>query len=496
MKRFWGFIGICVVLVMWAGVGLLAQPAPRLKTELDRLENRLRQAESLMRVIRNPQIRQKVQQQLKQAYSEYQKARQFFLQKKFRQATLHIRAAYAILRNLENIFKDQPYFKFKFKEELDRRIQEAERRLQGVDDPQALRMLNRAKFFRRRANLALRQQRPMQALEFLRLAMFFADNAIRLVEKGPGGREGDFPSMFARAEELFQQLQQLALQEERPRWRSALTRLEQQLQEARQLFENRKPQLAIDKLRAALHAMYRWIDQLENESQPPRLQEEYQRFLMAFQELRPPQGAAPDRVAQTLFRRLNALSREIQQHLQKQEFQLAREKLRVANRLLYRLEQRRQNGMADREDIIRQQIEMTRSAMEQLRQDIPETTETRPLIQLVEEYYQKSRWHLENGHFMQASIHLNIANQLMTKLYQLNVVREGGDIDRSRVEAEMNRLERLLERINQGEIRDARQQATRQTAERLLQVARQAYERGHRMQAWEITRFALKLLTR
>jgi len=182
--------------------------------------------------------------------------------------------------------------------------------------------------------------------------------------------------------------------------------------------------------------------------------------------------------------------------LQKRETQLAREKLRVANRLLYRLDRRQQKDKGNRQDIIRQQIEMTRSAIEQLRHDIPETPETRPLIQLVEEYYRKSRQHLENGHFLKASIHLNIANQLMTKLYQLNVVREGGDVAHSRVEAEMKRLARLLERLNQREIRDAQLQASRQTAEQLLRVARQAYQRGHHLQAWEITRFAIKLLTR
>ncbi len=497
MKRKRRILLIVLLGVLLGGQHLVAQTGSRVQSELNRLRNQLRQAEALVQWIRNPEIRQEMQQRLKQAFLEYQKARRFYDQGKWRLAFIHIRAAYDILRRLQGVLKDQPFLKFKFKEQLDRRIQDAERRLQGVDDPQALRMLNRAKFFRRRANLVFRQQRPLQALEFLRLALFFADNAIRLASKGPAGKETDFQSLYARAEELFQRLQRLAAQEESEQGMRFLDKLERQIRDARQLFENQKPHQAMGKLRVALHSMYRWIDQMDDQvDQQQRLQEEYRRFLGAFRRQEQQQHSREDRVKTILLQRLRVLVAEMEGHLQRREWRAAREKLRTANRLLYRLAQRKEEPQDNRLEVIRQQLELTRNAVQQLKADIALTPDTQPLFQLIDDYFRKSQEHLEKGQMVPASIFLNLSNQLITKLYQLNMLREEEGIDRRQVWAEIERLEQLLARLQRHPSERPGQQAARSTAQRLLAAARKAYENGRLLQAREMVRFALNLLTR
>ncbi|NIU02021.1 MAG: hypothetical protein GWN01_14265, partial [Nitrosopumilaceae archaeon] len=149
-----------------------AQDIAPIEQELNRLRIIIDRTAAFVEMLPNSDFKQVIIGDLQKANEEYTKAVEFANNHRYGLARLHIRLAYEHLKKIENLVKSHPLFKIKFRERLDIRIQQAEEIVQNNQNPEALHMLNRAKFFRQKAYLAFRSDQSFNALEYYRLALF------------------------------------------------------------------------------------------------------------------------------------------------------------------------------------------------------------------------------------------------------------------------------------------------------------------------------------
>ena len=470
-----------------------AQAPPPIQEQLHRLRMELRQLEYFLQIVSQTNAHGPLQQKLELAWQEWHKADQLVRQKKFYQARLHLQIVRDILISLQRMIRNHPFFRFRFKQDLDRRIQEAERRAQQLNIPQVFHLIDQAKFFRHRAIQAIQRNRLLVGMEFYRLALFFVRNALQIME-GRGAVSGqDFEKLRREADQLLNRLEFLQLQKEISLTASEIQRWKQELDKAHRLYQSGQKKRAISQLQAMLHMLYNRFQSLEGAT--PQVEELKHQFQLAKENFRQVQAQLPSNLPpyqQVLFRRIQRMLQDVGLQLQRGKFKAARARLMVVNRLLYQLQHRQFPNRL--QENIANELQQAYRNLESLKKETADIPESAGLIEIVKQALERAQQAEQSHHPLLAARYLRLANQLMAKFYQMITLGKNQQLSPSQIKNQFQRAQALVNRIEKRNPNPV-QRANLQVAKRILQSAQEFYRNKRYSEAFELVRFAIQLLT-
>jgi len=465
----------------------------KIEQELERLHQKLQEAHHLAQLFSNPKLNEIIG----SADRQYQLAREAFLAHRYIKAVTHLKIGFAILRNLYLEIQNNPLIRLKFKEKLDQKIQEAEVVVSQSQNPEAQKLLNRARYFRQRAYLLAATHQPEAALKHYFLAIFFAENSIRTALGHAADIQRDLDRYFEDSYALLLQAREMLSNNRTPQIRDLLVKAEREFKNARRLYDENRPRQAFQKLQIVNRMLYRVLDIMEKS---PRFLAE--RTLTDIQTLenslvklreRTRNNTAPD--IQRLFRRLTILAGECRRMYDAGDYPGARQRLTIANRLLLQLYRRVNRSPEQAPRYLEDQLQTAEVMLQTLQGNAPEDDFYRQLLQLLEKNLNLARSAYQNGNQSGAVQYIKFFNKLALKLEQLKNARNSQDFVIQRVEEELNRLENILANTPADSKDQEAWQFKYQNAQKLYKIARQAFKDKKYALCGQLTRLAIVLLT-
>ncbi len=489
MKRLfqhWIWVG----LIILTGSSLAQQPPAKLQQEVRRLTYQVQLMENYIQLIQNPTIARQFKERLRIIRQEINIARQFIQQRKFRIAVEHLRNARTFLVQLEQIIIQRTRFQVQLRKGLDAAIRRAEKAVQQTQHHAARQLLEQAKVYRHRAIVAYRQQAIFQAIEYYRLAEYFAQNAIDLATRG----DENVRQLFQRTWVLFNDLQNASVATSRE-FRQKLNVLRTQLKTIRQLLDEGRTQEARKLLRRVIFELYRYlVAQKPGTLDASEVMARWQAVQNNLRQIERRQGTNPA-VWNQLLQQAQRLSRQVQEALNRKEYRVAMKKMNLLVRLLYRMESMstQQNGLktaGDPRQVLEQELQDTRRLVEELRQ----TSETNasPYVQLLDQLLVQAEQLIQQSQWVQASYVLKVVNQLMVKYYQVASTRGTNNADQQLAWQYLQRLRELVQKVSAE--RNAAQ--TVRLSQEILRTAEQLYAQQQYEKAKALCEYGLRLLTR
>lgn len=493
---------IAILLVLLLASLSFSQNPDKIKADLDRLNFAIQQAQQVVELITDFQMKKLVIDRIRLAEQEYQTALNFFNQRRMNLASAHIRLAFQILDSIQKQIRNQPVFRIKFKEQLDNLIQEAEHFVQQNPDPEAIRMLNRAKYFKRRALLFGREGKVYSAMEFYRLAIFFTKATIRLANPGKASDEKNWESRFRETQNLLEEAQALVRESGSPELSQRLRQLETELTNARNLHFKNKSLAANNRLLFVQRSLYRIIDAAERvpQTEKDRLESEYESLSVALQGLEEEFNETPSPLAQRMIQRLKTLMQQIRTNIHQQRWAIASQKLFLANRLIMKVFKLTQTQSLKEPESLAQQLEVTRQNYAELMKADFQSATDRSIADLIRVEIESAEKAMHQGKYAQAAVFLHTSNSLILKLYRSRYLQSQNRIDKETVRNELNRLGLLIQRIEGNKETDLPKRnlndAAVDTARKLYQIAEKAFEEENYRMSHELIAVAFNLLTK
>lgn len=488
---------IVLLLVVLINSGLLAQTQPpqvqKLERDLNRLHEKVIQAKRFSSLFSDPKIMQMVQ----AAEREYQQARQAFLQKKYYRAHNHVKLGFTILGRLYRLIRNNPFFRNKFKEQLDRKIQEAEQVVARQTNSEAQELLNRARYFRQRAFQAAQANQPDLAMKNYFLAIFFADNAIRTATGIYPQQNKNLDRYFENTNAMLMHARDLVSRSSQSQAHTLLDKAEREYRKAYRLYDDNRPRQAFVQLQIVNRLIYRILDLLEKtpESQRERLAEDIRLLESNLVSLdsRVKGVNSPD--VQRLYQRITFLLTEARDKYQAGNYPAARQRLGIARRLFLQLHRRLNRNNLTPEEEIRNQLHTAQTMYTALAQNQADVPFYSQLLNLLQNNLKKAQEAFDRKEYQKALSYLRIFNHLAIKLEQY---RGGLDTEQKNKEKAAQILARLKDLLNQNSSwqDDDLLKIRYQNASNLYQLASQACSEGQYRLCWQLSRTAIAILTK
>ena len=406
----------------------------------------------------------------------------------------------ASLRRIESLLQSHPVFRLKFQEELERKLQEAESAVQGSQNREALYMLSRAKYFREQALLLARQSRTYSALEHYRLAVHFADNAVRIASRGfDRMNDQDWRRFFDDTKLILDKARQISNDAGGNNMGNVIRRAERELETVANLYERGEQNTARQKLVIVNKALYRVLDLAadlpQNEKEQIRARIESSSITIDGFEKQLDGRRRP--AARRLLSRANQLLSEARHHLDQNQLARARRKATLANRVTANLSRLFDSaGTVSSEDVLNG-IADAEKTLESILSEDSEWPGRENLAGLIKQNLENARQRTGDGDIVQASRHLKIANQLTAKLNRLQLRELQEAVGKEIVTAELERLDQLMERmLQQDQSGNPEFELRYQNARELHQQARAACEQGNYRICRELMRLASNLISK
>jgi hypothetical protein len=102
---------------------------------------------------------------------------------------------------------------------------------------------------------------------------------------------------------------------------------------------------------------------------------------------------------------------------------------------------------------------------------------------------------ISENKYIQASFYLKMANRLILKFNRLRLLQTTDDIETKSAEAELQRLENLLNRIDLNKNTDPDFVIRYENSKKLFQVSQQAFLKNDFQLSHELTTMAINLIT-
>lgn len=461
--------------------------------ELNRLQEKIHQVSQLARLFPNSQLSNIIQ----SAREQYQLAKQAYLQGRLIKARAHLKLGFGILAKVYRELRNNPFLKAKFKEALDSKIQEAEMIVSRSQNPEAGKLLNRARYYRQRAYQFSNLNQPELAYKHYLLAIFFADNAMNAVRGETTDNIANLDRYFENSKSLLLQAGDLLKENFNSTARDILRQAEFNFRQARRLYDEHRPRQAMQKLQMVNRLLYRVLDLLEKRpgAMTERLESDLAVVEESISELHARVNDSNDPSIQRLYERLVFLTAAAKQKYQAQNTLAARQQLRIANRLLLQIQRRLDHTGDLSGNRIREQLQTARFMLDALKRNALTDQVYQQLLALLENNLKSAESAQKEGKSRQALQLLKIFNNLALKLDQM---RTAQDKETKTIEQVQNNLNRLKEMLNnQPAEEDAHnlQAIKYRNANRLYQIASDAFEKGNYRLCWQITKMALILLT-
>lgn len=475
-----------------------AQDHQNLQGELDRLRISIQKTAALINMLPNSDLKSRITIDLQKAESEYQTARTLVEQHKILLARVHIKAAYQFLLNIERIIKNHPAFKIKFRERLDLKIQQAEDAVSASQRNEAIFMLNRAKFFRQKAYMSFHENRPYAALEYYRLAIFFAEKAIQLSFTGRDLPVKDWRAFYTETQTLLERARNSAENSQNYQVIAMVQKAGKDLDEIERLYANGHKEQAKEKLRVLNRSLYRFIDLAENVPQRDveRLQIDLETLKLSLQSLEEDLSNVDSPAARQLFLRVSNLVRNIEMHINRNQPRMARQKMRLANRLIMRIYRLLQSQASSEPRQLEQQLSLAQQNYSELQHLAAENADSDDLIRLIDSNLRKAENAFRAENYLQAAYYLKIANVLILQVNRLSLRESSLGLKREKVRTDLKRLEDLLVRLEGGSMESNEMRIRYENAKKLYKIASKAFKDNQYYKCQELTKMAINLITK
>ena len=325
-----------ILLISAFGLNIFAQNDRKIEQELNKLKLVLNRTSAFVDFLPQSDIRLIVLTDLQNANEEFRKAVDLANNNQLYLARVHIHLAYQYLKKIESLIKDHPIFRIKYRERLDSKIQQAEEIVQTSQNSEALHMLNRAKFFRQKAYLSFRNDQSYNALEYYRLAIFFADKAIQVAKSETDNMSRDWQDLLSETEMLIDRANQLVNELQNSQLQNMIVKANDEIQEIRRLYAAKRNNAANNKLLILHRSLYRIIDLAENipQREGDRLSMDLETLKFTTQSLETDIESINSPAVNQLYFRVSNLVNNIENHIREGELALARQKIFLANRLI------------------------------------------------------------------------------------------------------------------------------------------------------------------
>jgi hypothetical protein len=486
------------LLIVAQSVVSIAQNSSDIERELNRLQLVLQRTNNLITLIPDANLKLTLSNEFEKARNEFEKGKSFFNQRKFNLARSHIRFAYQYLRNIEKRIKNVPFLRIRFRERLDSRIQQAEELVQANPRNESLNMLNRAKFFRQKAYLSAQSDKSIAALEYSRLAIFFADKAIQFSTPDFQQTFRDWQNYYHETESLLNRAKNSVEIANNLQLQGMIQNASQELEQIREMYTKGKENSARQRLVAVNRSIYRILDLSENVPQKDheRLQIDLQTLKVSLQsmenEFHP--NVAP--ATQHLYSRLNNLVMNIEKNIEINPPEMTRKKLVLANRMLLRIYRMLDEIDESQPNELNQQINQTQQNITEMRNSISSDHNLNDLLSLASSNLERSEIAYNNQRYLESSNYLKIANNLLLKISRLKLSISSLERENERVKSDLDRLENLISNLSDSQNDDPDFQIRYENAKKLFQIAQSAYAENDLYRCSEITNMGINLITK
>ncbi len=493
---------LLIILIIAGIIGSLKAQIDNPRRDLEELRFTLNRVASFIRLLPRsfaPELKMTLENKLQEADVKFQQAVQLAKNGHIKEARVLAMQVYGLLRQIEALLRQHPLLKIKFQDQLDRKIQEAEKIVGSQEDPESLYMLNRAKFFRRKAYRLFEEGRTFQAIDYYNLAIHFV-NQVMKISGGHFDRfsETEWRKMFMDTQVLLERARHLqSFIDTDRRMRNLLEKAETELNEVKRLYERKNYTAAQQKLITVNRALYRLLDLMEStpQNEQERLRFDAQSLFYALQSIHEQLQEKKFPVAVRLYQRATALARQIERHIQNNQPVLARRKLRFANQIVLNLYRILENRQVATPDELRNQLDAARQNVQDLANQSVGNEDAASFLKLIQDNLDRAEKAYRNKNYLRSGFLLKIVNQMILKYNHLLLQQTRQDVKKGLVESDLYRLETMLKRL-EVKTDDAELKIRYQNARRLYQLAKKAYRKDELTLAKEYITMAINLLTR
>ncbi len=407
----------------------------------------------------------------------------------------------ASLRRIESLLKNHPIFRLKFQDQLERKLQEAESAVQGSQNREALYMLGRARYFREQAFLLARQSRTYSALEHFRLAVHFAENAIRVSARGfDGMSDQDWRRFFNDTRLILDKARQISNGlSGSNNMNNVIRRAERELETVANLYERGEQNAAKQKLVVVNKALYRVLDLAADlpQNEKEQIRSRIESTINTLQSFEQQLAGNRRPAARRLLNRANQLVNEAQNHLEQNQLARAKRKTNLANRVTTNLSRLVDNSAGVNSDQVLARIAEAEETLVSLLNSGNDWSGRQNLVSLINNNLENARKYAGEGDALQASRYLKIANQVTAKLNRLQLRQLQETVTQEIVLAELEKLNQLMNRmVQQDQSGNPEFELRYQNARELHRQAKTACERGDFRVCRELTRLASNLVSK
>lgn len=489
---------IFILVVIFGIQNGWSQPQPgdridQLERQLHRLQEKIQQARRFAGLFPNPQLRDII----RAAERQYQLAQQAFQQKRYFQARDHLKLGFTILGRLYRVIRNTPYLRNKFKEKLDQKIREAEQIVNQSANPEARKLLNRSRYFRQRAFQLAVSDRPEVALRHYFLALFFAENAIRIATGQDQKVIHNLERHFEDSQSLLQQAKEMAAGQADSRVQNLLQRSERELKMARQLYAEQHPRRAFQKLQIANRLLYRLLDLLENT--PASLAQRLERDLEILQNSIDEVGREVQEQElpemRGLYQRLVFLASSARQKYQNGQLTQARNQASIANRLLYQLHRRLRAAAPLSTQQLEDQVRTAETMLSALKENAPDAEYYHKMLNILESNLNMIKNALQQNQPAEALQRLKFFNRLALTLDHLKSAEDLREENVALVEKNLDRLKEMVDTSPVETESDPLMIIKYEQAQKLYEIANSAFQQKNYAMCGQITRMAIQLIT-
>ncbi len=470
------------------------QKIEELERQLNRIEEKIQEARHLASLFQNPKLNQFVQ----SAEDYYQQARLAFQQKQYIRSAAFIKLAYAELTKIYRELKLNSQYRLKFRDKLNQKIQEAEQLVGQSRNTDADNFLNRAKFFRQRAFQLSETDRPEAAIKNYFLAIFFAENAIRAVTGNDGRELNNLDRYFEDTRTLMLQVREMEGFAENPTAGNLFSQAEKELTNAYRFYRENELRRAFQKVQLVNRILYRIIDLLETEpiALEKRLESDLQLMQNQINEIQPEVQKANRGDLNRIFKRMLFLISTAKQKFEAKDYVAARNRLGLANRLMYRIQRLLSSGTSEQEDTrLLSQIETAESMIQSLENKNLNYKGSAELLSLARKNLDAANIAYEQKNYNLALQNIRIFNNLVLKIDQAQNMEKREGEKKEQINEELQRLEVMLNKPPAEVQTNELLKAKYQNAEELFQIAQKVCTEQNNGLCAQLIRLAIILIT-
>lgn len=421
--------------------------------EFNNLKNHLTKIWNLVQKFNN----EKAKQLMIEAKSHMDLAEDYIYRRndlRWKERAVRARIEMAKARNLGNqaakIVLRQPINRLKA--ELDDMINRADIEITRFLNDDARYLINQAKKFRKNAYDALALGQIEKAQELYRIAFFFANKAIDVVNKKETDIDSQINDLKANLNMLINQTEADISESENKRFQNLLQEAKKYLNEADQIYNSGNKQLAFRRYRLIEKLLYRIIDQQDRNSlsSKDKIENDLYSLRSFLDALEPEVQEVSDSRVKNLLERSQKLLKEAKQLFESGQFDKAKSKILLSQRIGSTI--LRQISTSDADDMPDIEVKLQNAAnLLELQAKAVNESEDKTLIKMhsqAENLLNKAQKNLDNNSRETSFQLLQIATRLTNRIQIILDNKFNQEImTKNELERQLNRVKILLRKL-------------------------------------------------